>query len=209
MQNCVLPAYAYWHFDDFSWGETRKVAGQGKDVGHDGDTQTAAAVPLRRWEDWERSRIRKIKRDAKRRQDMERKFGNRLFSASESERWDSSETASLATSGGEDDRYNLQIGQYDETAAGHHPPPPGLYRLSDTGSHVTYQEDQMAAILDEEWDEDEEEEENERKAMADAVVYQPVSEGIFVQLQVGIPTDHALFALTDPFEQSIFCEPDR
>lgn len=23
--NFMLPAYAFWHFDDFSWGETRKV----------------------------------------------------------------------------------------------------------------------------------------------------------------------------------------
>ncbi|KAJ7234485.1 chitin synthase-domain-containing protein [Mycena rebaudengoi] len=25
--NGLLPAYAFWHFDDFSWGQTRKVAG--------------------------------------------------------------------------------------------------------------------------------------------------------------------------------------
>ena len=31
--NAVLPLYAYWHFDDFSWGETRKVDGE---VGKDG-----------------------------------------------------------------------------------------------------------------------------------------------------------------------------
>lgn len=31
--NFVLPVYAYWHFDDFSWGETRKVAGA--DPSHD------------------------------------------------------------------------------------------------------------------------------------------------------------------------------
>ncbi|CAG8501006.1 7695_t:CDS:2 [Paraglomus occultum] len=36
--NFILPTYAYWHFDDFSW------------------------VPLKRWEDWEKSRIRRIKR---------------------------------------------------------------------------------------------------------------------------------------------------
>jgi hypothetical protein len=27
--NFVLPVYAYWHFDDFSWGETRKIEGEG------------------------------------------------------------------------------------------------------------------------------------------------------------------------------------
>lgn len=26
--NFVLPVYAFWHFDDFSWGDTRKVAGE-------------------------------------------------------------------------------------------------------------------------------------------------------------------------------------
>ncbi|KAF9324413.1 Chitin synthase, class 3 [Linnemannia elongata] len=27
--NFVLPVYAFWHFDDFTWGETRKVQGEG------------------------------------------------------------------------------------------------------------------------------------------------------------------------------------
>jgi chitin synthase len=26
--NFVLPTYAFWKFDDFSWGETRKTAGE-------------------------------------------------------------------------------------------------------------------------------------------------------------------------------------
>ncbi|KAJ2766479.1 hypothetical protein IWQ56_003709, partial [Coemansia nantahalensis] len=34
--NLVLPTYAYWHFDDFSWGQTRMVQGEGKDDGHGG-----------------------------------------------------------------------------------------------------------------------------------------------------------------------------
>lgn len=34
--NFILPVYAYWHFDDFSWGETRKVTGSSDDKkGHD------------------------------------------------------------------------------------------------------------------------------------------------------------------------------
>ncbi|CAA7259260.1 unnamed protein product [Cyclocybe aegerita] len=32
--NFVLPVYAFWHFDDFSWGETRKVEGEAKGDGH-------------------------------------------------------------------------------------------------------------------------------------------------------------------------------
>jgi len=30
--NLVLPLYAFWHFDDFSWGETRKVHSDGSSV---------------------------------------------------------------------------------------------------------------------------------------------------------------------------------
>ncbi|OMH81477.1 Chitin synthase 7 [Zancudomyces culisetae] len=63
--NFVLPVYAYWHFDDFSWGETRKVQGEvkGTDDGHgsgDGDFDPRM-VPLRRWEDYERRRIRDMR----------------------------------------------------------------------------------------------------------------------------------------------------
>lgn len=35
--NFVLPAYAYWHFDDFSWGETRRVEGEVKGGAGHGD----------------------------------------------------------------------------------------------------------------------------------------------------------------------------
>ncbi|KAJ2962978.1 hypothetical protein NQZ79_g1896 [Umbelopsis isabellina] len=34
--NFVLPCYAYWHFDDFSWGETRRVDGEAKGEDHGG-----------------------------------------------------------------------------------------------------------------------------------------------------------------------------
>ncbi|KAI8871448.1 fungal chitin synthase, partial [Ramicandelaber brevisporus] len=58
--NFVLPVYAYWHFDDFSWGETRKVDGEAK--GHDHSRKSGefdgTKVPLRRWEDYERRRLR-------------------------------------------------------------------------------------------------------------------------------------------------------
>ncbi|KAJ3214456.1 hypothetical protein HDU67_001641 [Dinochytrium kinnereticum] len=51
----VLPLYAFWNFDDFSWGATRQVAGAGKDTGH-GDSEgdfDPSVVPFRRWEDYE------------------------------------------------------------------------------------------------------------------------------------------------------------
>ena len=62
--NFVLPLYAYWHFDDFSWGETRKVAGEAKGEAHgnaDG-TFDASKVPLKRWDEYEKARVRQAKR---------------------------------------------------------------------------------------------------------------------------------------------------
>ena len=97
--NFILPVYAFWHFDDFSWGETRyvdlliifspsnkllnrmfsaeRVDGDGQGDGHGGGEGTTidTTVPLRRWEDWERSRLRKLKREEKRKREMERFHG--------------------------------------------------------------------------------------------------------------------------------------
>ncbi|KAJ1568506.1 hypothetical protein HK405_001203 [Cladochytrium tenue] len=75
--NLVLPAYAFWHFDDFSWGQTRPVEGEtaalaraGHSSGDDekkpggaakGEGGSVAETPtaghaldaLRRWEEWD------------------------------------------------------------------------------------------------------------------------------------------------------------
>ncbi|KAI8084786.1 chitin synthase-domain-containing protein [Halteromyces radiatus] len=62
--NFVLPVYSFWHFDDFSWGETRKVEGETKGDDHskaEGQFDPSK-VPLKRWEDYERKRIRANKR---------------------------------------------------------------------------------------------------------------------------------------------------
>ncbi|KAG0248917.1 hypothetical protein BG011_009744, partial [Mortierella polycephala] len=62
--NFILPLYAYWHFDDFSWGETRKVAGEAKGEAH-GDADgmfDSSKVPLKRWDDYEKARVRQVKR---------------------------------------------------------------------------------------------------------------------------------------------------
>ncbi|GBC03712.1 hypothetical protein RclHR1_05280008 [Rhizophagus clarus] len=59
--NFILPIYAYWHFDDFSWGETRKVEGENENNGHkkkDG-LFNSSEVPLKHWENWERDRLKK------------------------------------------------------------------------------------------------------------------------------------------------------
>ncbi|KAJ7274309.1 chitin synthase-domain-containing protein [Mycena haematopus] len=54
--NGVLPAYAFWHFDDFSWGQTRKVSG---DITHTGDKEghfDAKHIVMKRWAEFERER---------------------------------------------------------------------------------------------------------------------------------------------------------
>ncbi|KAJ2158929.1 Chitin synthase, class 3 [Coemansia sp. RSA 552] len=59
--NFVLPVYAYWHFDDFSWGQTRMVQGEGKDKGHgdkDGEFDSTQIV-MKRWCDFEAEKRRK------------------------------------------------------------------------------------------------------------------------------------------------------
>ncbi|KAF8840037.1 glycosyltransferase family 2 protein [Paxillus ammoniavirescens] len=136
--NFILPVYAFWHFDDFSWGETRKVEGEGKGEAHGAGAGVfdGSSVPLRRWEDWERSRLRKIKREERRRRDLERLHPggfimteNELLSARGGSQYDGSDTYSLASS--EDDHWGHQVGGYNETSGQYPPPPVGLYDAGD------------------------------------------------------------------------------
>ncbi|KAI9483316.1 MAG: chitin synthase-domain-containing protein [Benjaminiella poitrasii] len=58
--NFVLPAYAYWHFDDFSWGDTRKVEGAETDKkgGHadkEGEFDSSA-ITMKKWSEYEKER---------------------------------------------------------------------------------------------------------------------------------------------------------
>lgn len=56
--NFVLPAYAYWKFDDFSWGDTRKTAGEKtKKAGleYEGEFDSTK-ITMKRWADFERGK---------------------------------------------------------------------------------------------------------------------------------------------------------
>lgn len=56
--NFVLPAYAFWKFDDFSWGDTRKTAGEKtKKAGieYEGEFDSSK-IKMRRWAEFERER---------------------------------------------------------------------------------------------------------------------------------------------------------
>ncbi|KAH9940523.1 glycosyltransferase family 2 protein [Epithele typhae] len=142
--NFILPVYAFWHFDDFSWGETRKVEGEGKGEGH-GDGHGAsgiANVPMRRWEDWERSRLRKLRREEKRRRDNgELVPRNEVWS-----QYDGSDTFSVASS--DDDHWGAQIGGYNENSAQYPPPPVGLTHATALTSAETVAGEDLEAMLE-------------------------------------------------------------
>jgi chitin synthase len=56
--NFVLPAYSFWHMDDFTWGETRKIAGEHKEMAH-GDKEgefNSKDIVMKRWVEFERER---------------------------------------------------------------------------------------------------------------------------------------------------------
>jgi chitin synthase len=49
--NFVLPLYSFWHLDDVTWGETRKVEGETVQTDHSGKDgeYEAGAVPVKTW----------------------------------------------------------------------------------------------------------------------------------------------------------------
>ncbi|KAH8549555.1 chitin synthase-domain-containing protein [Umbelopsis sp. PMI_123] len=53
--NFVLPVYAYWHFDDFSWGETRRVDGESKeDHSEKKGKFDSSQIQMHHFEEWGR-----------------------------------------------------------------------------------------------------------------------------------------------------------
>lgn len=60
--NFVLPTYAFWKFDDFSWGDTRKTAGEkSKKGGHENQGEfDSSKITMKRWAEFEREKRSKI-----------------------------------------------------------------------------------------------------------------------------------------------------
>ncbi|PWN52391.1 putative chitin synthase 5 [Violaceomyces palustris] len=55
--NFVLPAYAYWHMDDFSWGATRVIQGdKGGDHSDPDGKFDPSHIVMKRWAEFERER---------------------------------------------------------------------------------------------------------------------------------------------------------
>jgi len=139
------------------------VAGVDKDKGHgvDSSVSAASAVPLRRWEDWERSRLKKIKREERRRRELARNypggFHENGLRATHDEImpsfYEGSDTTSIASSADED-KWGAQIGTYNE----HHtsfPPPPQTLLAPKTEviqNAQTVGLDELEAMLDQGFD---------------------------------------------------------
>ena len=54
----MLPTYAFWKFDDFSWGETRKTDGEKVKKGgieYEGEFDSSK-ITMKRWAEFERER---------------------------------------------------------------------------------------------------------------------------------------------------------
>jgi chitin synthase len=52
----LLPLYSFWKMDDFSWGSTRLVVGEGnkKMIVHDEGKFDPRSIPLKTWTDYVR-----------------------------------------------------------------------------------------------------------------------------------------------------------
>ena len=108
---------------------------------------------MRRWEDWERSRLRKLKREDRRKRELERSFPSaggfltaRHHSMAMSD-WND-DTVSIATS--EEDQWGTQIGAYNENASQWAPPPVALLLPHDgvIQSAETLGGDELQAMLE-------------------------------------------------------------
>lgn len=56
--NFILPTYAFWKFDDFSWGDTRKTSGEKtKKAGieYEGEFDSSK-ITMKRWGEFEKER---------------------------------------------------------------------------------------------------------------------------------------------------------
>lgn len=137
----------------------RKVEGEAKGEAHGTGNASVVglSVPLRRWEDWERSRLRKLKREEQRRRDLERLHPGG-FVTSENDllsvrggQYEGSDAYSVTSS--EDDQWGQQVGGYNESSGRYAPPPVGLYNVAASGEGALVGDSQLEAMLDAGFDE--------------------------------------------------------
>lgn len=84
---------------------------------------------MRRWEDWERSRLRKLRREEKRKRELERSFpaaGGFLTARNHSMAMSDWNDDNVSVSTSEEDQWGTQIGAYNENESQWAPPPVAL-----------------------------------------------------------------------------------
>ncbi|KAJ1570006.1 Chitin synthase, class 3 [Nowakowskiella sp. JEL0078] len=72
--NFILPVYAFWNFDDFTWGETRKTLSDKKGEDHgkrEGDFD-GSGIHMRRWSEWLKERKREVEEEAEHQEEQRR-----------------------------------------------------------------------------------------------------------------------------------------
>ncbi|KAJ1566056.1 Chitin synthase, class 3, partial [Nowakowskiella sp. JEL0078] len=72
--NFILPVYAFWNFDDFTWGETRKTLSDKKGEDHgkrEGDFD-GSGIQMRRWSEWLKERKREAEEETERQEEQRR-----------------------------------------------------------------------------------------------------------------------------------------
>ena len=56
--NLILPSYAYWKFDDFSWGKTRAITESSMDPkSKETNEMSIPQIRLKRWEEFEKNLV--------------------------------------------------------------------------------------------------------------------------------------------------------
>lgn len=118
------------------------------------------SVPMRRWEDWERSRLRKIKREERRRREMERAFpagyqaGGMLGVGMRDDRSNSFYDDAMSVASTDDDQWGVQIGGYNENSPAYPPPPADVLLPRDEllAEAETIGGADLEAMLDSGWD---------------------------------------------------------
>jgi chitin synthase len=111
---------------------------------------------MRRWEDWERSRLRKLRREERRRRDFERAHPSGYFAGDGDflsvrtdtrSQYDGSDTVSIGSS--DDDHWGLQIGGYNEHNAQYPLPPVGLHAPNRALQNAkTFNDAELEAMLE-------------------------------------------------------------
>ncbi|KAG2204357.1 hypothetical protein INT47_009399 [Mucor saturninus] len=143
--NFVLPVYAFWHFDDFSWGETRKVEGETKEDHSKKDgVFDPSKVPLKRWEDYERKRVRANKRRERKERQMREMGPTHLMHSMVPSEEDESKRGLLGADNDDDSISQMSYQSTTATPSHYFDPSKEAPAKAGSGYYPTYRPQSMA-----------------------------------------------------------------